>query len=299
MTLVRILSRGRQTARCVYSVRPLSDKQQIRRLLEPDRAYAAYALAQLDSRYFKLSNWYLAEGEEGQALLVHSAGGLGRAMFATGDANALDAILSLHPGPRFSFGSFQLHHRSTVERYFMMTRAQTMLRMSVTRDSFRPAPGEAVHLRARDVALVNRLYSIEGGMSAYRPVHLEEGVYYGVFQNGALVSIAGTHVVSYSEGVAVVGNVFTHPRHRGRGYGAAVTSAVTLHLLEHCPLVVLTVEAGNDAAVSIYRRLGYKVECALHETPLVRKDPIGLTSFARRLVARWRAAAEGEEVVAR
>jgi GNAT superfamily N-acetyltransferase len=299
MTLVGILSRGRPTARSAYLVRPLRDKQQIRRLLEPDRAYAAYALAQLDSRYFGLSEWYLAEGEAGRALLLHSAGGLGRAMFAIGDANALDAILSLRPGPRFTFGSFQLHHKSTVERYFLMTRGQTMLRMSVTRDSFQPAPGQTVHLCARDVALVNRLYSMEGGISGYRAVHLEEGIYYGVFENGALVSIAGTHIVSYSEGVAVVGNVFTHPRYRGRGYGAAVTSAVTLHLLEHCPLVVLTVEAGNDAAVSIYRKLGYKVECALHETPLVRKDPIGLISLGRRFLARWRGGGEGEEVVIR
>jgi ribosomal protein S18 acetylase RimI-like enzyme len=291
-------SRETQSARAMYRVERMGDPNEIRNLLEPDRAYAAYALAQLDPRLFPLNDWYQCTGA-GRALVVHSRSGLGRALFVTGDADALDAVLGLHPGARFSFASLRPEHRGVVEKYYMMTRPQTMLRMSVTQHTFQPAEGEVRHLRGRDVTILNRLYASDGGPSSYRPSHVEEGVYYGVFQNGALVSVAGTHVVSRTEGVAVVGNVLTHPRYRGLGLATIATSAVTADLLQSCNLVVLTVEEANEPAVHAYRRLGYELQCKLHETPLIRKDPTGALSLARRLVAGWRGRGERKEIVLR
>ena len=297
------VSREGQAARAEYRVQRLTDPDEVRPLLAPDRAYAAYALAQLDPRLFGLNEWYVSQGP-GRALVLHSRSGLGRALFAMGDAEALDAVLSLHPGARFSFGSLRPEHRRVAEKHYLLTRPQVMLRMSVSRETFapaspadRPAEGAAVRLRGRDVAPLNRLYSAEGGPSSYRPAHLDDGVYYGVLTNGALVSVAGTHVVSAAEGVAVVGNVFTHPRYRGRGLATVATSAVTAELLEHCSLVALTVEEANARAVHVYQRLGYAVRCTLHETPLIRKEPTGMLSLGRRLVAGWRGRKEGKEIV--
>jgi RimJ/RimL family protein N-acetyltransferase len=283
-----------------FVVTPLHDPQAIRRLIEHDRAYAAYAIAQLDPYLFEDNEWWLSSGPAGrQALLVHSTSGLGNALFAIGDAEALDVALSLHPGPRFSFGSLRLEHRAVVEKHYLMSRPQLMSRMSVTNDRFVPVEGPAVHLGRAELADVNKIYSIEGGPTAYRATHLEDGVYYGVYVGGHLVSIAGTHVVSRAEGIAVVGNVFTHPNFRGRGYATIATSAVTADLLRDCPMVVLTVETKNDPALAIYKKLGYKAECSLHETPLLRRDPIGVGSFLRRAIAGWRGRDEGKEVVMR
>ncbi len=293
------LSRGRDEARAEYLVQSLADPDEIRVLLEPEKAYAAYAIAQLEPRLFSQCDWYTSTGPAGRAVVLHSRSGLGRALFADGDGQALDAILSLHPGPRFSFGSLRLEHRHTVEKYFFFTRRQTMLRMAVTSDMFSPVEGAAVRLRGRDVPAVNRLYSSEGGGASYTAAHIEEGVYYGVLIDGKLASIAGTHVVSPSEGVAVVGNVFTHARYRGQGLAAIATSATTHELLERCPLVALTVEQDNDPAIRVYRTLGYETHCTLHETPLIRREPFGALSLARRLVAGWRGRAEGKEIVLR
>ena len=51
----------------------------------------------------------------------------------------------------------------------------------------------------------------------------------------------------------VLGNVFTHPRYRGRGYATQVTSAVSRELLlRGCTEVVLTVDPLNTPAVAAY-----------------------------------------------
>jgi len=294
------VSRENEATSAVFTIERLRDPAAVRPLLDSDAAYSAYAIAQLDPRLFFANEWLLSRGDGGrQALLVHSRSGLGNALFATGDPEALDVALSLHPGTRFSFGSLRLEHRAVAEKYFVMTRPQLMTRMRTSHDTFRSVEGPAIRLTADELGNVNRLYSIEGGPAAYRESHLTEGVYYGVFVGGSLVSVAGTHVVSEAERTAVVGNVFTHPRYRGRGLATFATSAVTAELLSYCDLVVLTVEVRNDPAVAIYSKLGYEAVCNLHETPLIRKEPFGAVSFARRAAAGWRGRHEHREVVFR
>jgi GNAT superfamily N-acetyltransferase len=297
--MTAVLDRGREAERAEFTVERAADPDAMRAMLT-DRAYAAYAIAQLEPRRFEANEWYVATGPEGKrGIVLHSTGGLGRALFVEGDTVAIDAILSLHPGARFTFASLRPEHLRNVERYFVMLRRSLMMRMLVSAESFVPVDAEVVRLEGGHIAAVNALYSTEGGPTAYTPAHLSEGVYYGVYVDSRLVSIAGTHVVSDAEGVAVVGNVFTHPRYRNHGYSKIATSAATRALLERCPLVVLTVEISNGPAVQVYRGLGYESVCTLHESPLVRKEPLGLVSMARRAIASWRGRAAGKEVVIR
>ena len=62
-----------------YAVRQLRDRELIHEILDARRPYSAYALGQLDPRLFRLTEWWQAEGEGAQALVLHSSGGLGRA----------------------------------------------------------------------------------------------------------------------------------------------------------------------------------------------------------------------------
>ena len=288
-----------RAARAEYRVERLSDPETIRALLAPQGAYAAYALAQLAPPFRAQSEWWSASGPDGRALVLHSRGGLGRALVTLGDATALDVALGLHPGHRFCFASFRTEHSKTVQRHFALVRNELMVRMSVTKESLRPVGGETVRLTGRDMSRINRLYSTEGGPASYSSRHIDLGVYCGVIIDGTLVSIAGTHVDSPEERLAVVGNVFTHPRYRGKGLGTIATSAVTQALLDHCDLVALTVEASNSPALAIYVKLGYRQECTLYETPAIRKDALGIVSGLRRLTAAWRGRREGKEIVLR
>jgi len=285
-----------RAARAEYSVERLLKVDEIRDLLAPEGAYAAYARAQLAPSLFAQSEWWSASGPGVRAIVLHARGGLGRAMITLGDPAALGIALGLHPGPRFCFASFRSEHRKTVQRHFMLARNELMVRMSVAGEAFRPLEGETVRLRGSDIGRVNRLYSAEGGPASYTSRHIEDGVYYGVIQEGRLVSIAGTHVDSPAERVAVVGNVFTHPLYRGGGLATIATSAVTAVLLGHCDLVALTVEAANEPALAVYTRLGYREECRLYETAAVRRDALGALSGLRRMAAAWRGRREGKEV---
>jgi predicted GNAT family acetyltransferase len=71
------------------------------------------------------------------------------------------------------------------------------------------------------------------------------------------VSLAGmTAVIA---GTARIGPVYTPPQSRGRGYGSAVTAAITqLATSRGAESVVLFTDLANPTSNSIYRRLGYE-----------------------------------------
>jgi len=288
-----------------YRVEPLTDPEAIRLLLEQQTAYAAYALAHLEPRLFPRSYWWRAVAltsagsvptpAGGEALVMHARTGLGPSLVALGAPRALEAILRLHPGPFYTFATFQVDHAPVARRHFSLSRRGISLRMSVSRETFRPVDGAARRLHGRDLADVDDLQRSEG-FGFHSAAVLDDGVYYGAYEAGRLVAMAGTHVVAPKVGVAIVGNVVTHRRFRRRGYGTAATGAVTAALLETCALVLLTVEEKNEAALRVYQRLGYREECRLIESGARRKDALGLASLLRRWLARRRGGA-GREVV--
>lgn len=280
-----------------YNVRQLRDREHIRRLLEDRRPYAAYALGQLDPALFRLSEWWQARGSAGEALLLHSRGGLGNATFALGEAGALDALFLVHPGARHTFLTCEVHHVDVVARHFRVEQRQTMIRMRATRETFRPRHGDVRALDGADARAVNALYRTDGVPSYYTARQLEDSVYFGAEVHGRLVAIAGTHVISPASGIAVVGNVYTHADFRGRRLAQAVTSAVTERLLVMCSEVVLSVDPTNLPAVRAYERLGYTEVARLIEGGAVRRDVMGVATALRGLLARARGRESGGEVV--
>lgn len=280
-----------------YLVRPLREREQIRRILEGRRPYAAYALGQLEPPLFRQTDWWLSSGAADQGLMLHSRGGLGNATFAMGEAGALDALMSVHPGPRRTFLTCEPHHLETMLRHFDLDQRQTMIRMRVTTTSFRPIDGPVRRLTGADVRSINRLYRTEGVPSFYSSRQIEDAVYFGVERDGELIAVAGTHVISQASAIAVVGNVYTHPRYRGQRFAQCTTGAVTEQLLRFCRDIVLSVDPTNVPAVRAYERLGYTEAARLIEGAATRRDAAGVAAFARRTRARLRGRGKGGEIV--
>ncbi len=87
---------------------------------------------------------------------------------------------------------------------------------------------------------------------------LQTGRYYGVRQGTKLISAAGVHVYSPDYQAAALGNVITHPAHRGLGLSTKVCSRLCQALradgIEH---IGLNVKADNAPAIAVYARIGF------------------------------------------
>jgi ribosomal protein S18 acetylase RimI-like enzyme len=146
-------------------------------------------------------------------------------------------------------------------------------RMVLDPKAFAPVPRENVEKlvprHADELAELYR-YAADPGeeVVAFSPSQIEHGVFYGIREDGKLVSVAGTHVWSASEGVTAIGNVFTMPDYRGRGYALQCTSAVTGDAVTAgLKTIVLNVRQDNSAAIHVYQKLGYEPYSLFLEGP--------------------------------
>ena len=255
--------------------RPSTDRALIRTILERDRLFAAYAICDLEDREFGRTRWGLAfAGDEPIAVALEYSGSTPQPVFVMGRPDGIVAVLRDVVRPRIAYVAALPEHLRAVGESYRLESGPQMVRMWVDRATFRPYPAIVQRLVPSEVGELNRLYQL--GFASWLPASaVGDGVYYGIRVNGRLVAAAGTHVVSPSARLAVVGNVLTHAEHRGRGYATAVTGAVTAELLRTCDHVVLNVRADNPPAIAAYRRLGYAEHVRFEER------------LARRLGSPW------------
>ncbi|MFH1486056.1 MAG: GNAT family N-acetyltransferase, partial [Chloroflexota bacterium] len=215
------------------------------------------------------------------ALCIDFKQGAAPFFFVMGEEQGVMDILGSGLCPWQVYLAYQPHQRPAIESFYRLHQKTSMRRMHVTNNSFKAADGGAVRLTGADANEVNWLYL--RGMNCYvQPRQIEEGTYCGIWHHGHLVSVAGTHVISQSQGIAAVGNVFTHPQHRCQGLAVACTSAVTQELLRTCRDVVLNVRDDNAQATRVYERLGYREHCLFVEALGVWRLRTLLKRLARR-----------------
>jgi ribosomal protein S18 acetylase RimI-like enzyme len=237
--------------------RQTTDRVLLRSFLERDRLYAAYAICDLEEREFVRTRWGAAwDGDELVAVGLEYTGPTPQPLFVMGSHDGIEAVLRDVIRPRAAYIAARAEMLPAIETQYRIDPAGEMLRMWVDRARFRPYPATVQRLLPVEIGELNRLYQL--GFASWLPASaITDGVYYGLRVNGQLVAAAGTHVVSPSARLAVVGNVLTHLDYRGRGFATAVTGAVTAELLRSCDQVVLNVRADNPPAIAAYRRLGF------------------------------------------
>ena len=247
----------------------LTDRALIRALLETDRSWAAYALADLEPGFFEYATWFRAEGEGTALALVYAAFAL-PTLITLGDVNGLRAVLreiDLALNHTELYTVIRPGVLSILTERYELTEVKAMQRMVVDAAHFRPTViNGAMRLGPGDRDAVLRLYT-DGEDSGeapawFLPEMLSQGVYYGVWEAQELTAIAGTHIVAHSEGVGCIGNIYTRRDRRGRGLSTCVTSTVTTALISmQLPTIVLNVRADNTPAIRVYERLGFQHYC--------------------------------------
>lgn len=268
--------------------RATTDRALLRSFLEQDRLYASYAICDLEEREFAKTRWGLAWDDDlPVALVLEYSGPTPQPLFVMGRVDGIGVILRDLIRPRVAFVAAPADVLPAIETAYRVDPGSSMVRMWVDRARFRPYPATVQRLLPVEIVDLNRLYQL--GFASWLPAAtIVDGVYYGMRVNGQLVAAAGTHVISRSARLAVVGNVLTHMDFRGRGFATAVTGAVTAELLRTCDQIVLNVRADNPPALNAYRRLGF-AEHVRFEERLVHRLGSPWTDFAtsfRRLFNR-------------
>lgn len=250
-----------------------ADSASARALLNQDRAWNGYALADLEPPFRQYSRFATAAREDaapsaGCLVLQHPAITV---IVPHGDAEGVAAILAAIAAdlPVRAELSVRPEHLPAVQRYYTPhPDLREMLRMQVDAVAFQPPPPLSVAAEPLGRADAAALFDLYRGYdeNLFREELLDDGCFFGVRAEGRLLAAGGTHVVCPEQGVAAVGNIFTRPEARGRGLARAVTAAVTVALLaKGCRDVVLNVRADNTPAIRVYSGLGYREHCHFWE----------------------------------
>jgi ribosomal protein S18 acetylase RimI-like enzyme len=224
-------------------------------LLESDRIWCAYALADLDPHFASDCTWL---SDEDAAVLIYR-GLTPPVLFAHGDPQSAARLLDRVPPDRYQFTLMGVHRELLGDRLVPEVE-KAMWRMALHAAAFPGQPEAPVsRLGPEDRAAILDLAADHPDRpDAFSAAQLTQGVFFGIRDGQALTAIAGTHVYAPDLGVAAVGNVFTRPDLRGQGLGTQVTAAVVAALIEtRIQTIVLNVAMDNQPAIAIYRTLGF------------------------------------------
>ena len=234
-----------------------------RALLEQDRVWCAYALADLEPPWVGETAWLVGTA----AVAILFRGLTPPFLFVHGDPSETNEVLQGLPQGRYQY-SLLGAHRSQLRARLHSTRELPMWRMVLRPESFPwQHAAEAERLGPRDLgALLDLFGDHPDRPDSFIPSQLEAGVFFGVREDGRLVAAAGTHFIAERPSVAAIGSVFTHPDRRGHGFGGRASAAVARTLVERkLGTIVLNVAMDNGPALHLYRALGFWPFCGYYE----------------------------------
>jgi len=90
----------------------------------------------------------------------------------------------------------------------------------------------------------------------FGPRTIELGDYFGYFDGGRLIAMAGERMAA--PGLREISGVCTHPDHQGRGYARRLMLKLIRRQLERGEHPFLHVMRANEAAHTLYLRMGFR-----------------------------------------
>ena len=98
----------------------------------------------------------------------------------------------------------------------------------------------------------------------------EMGSYYGVRSGSELIAMGGERLML--DGYAEISGVCTHPSHRGQGLATSLIWQLVRNHQRSGLVSWLHVSCGNDQAIELYLRMGFKVIRKVTLTQIWRKE---------------------------
>lgn len=260
----------------------LSRSDQLAVFLQRAPIPRAYPLGYLDEDYAEHCRWFASIPDDEINALVMVYTGLARpGLFTAGDSSGIVAILQDVEArlPHEATAHIPTDHIDAVRGiYETPTALKSMHRMGLTRDGYQDrrhdlvADREILRLSHMDTAAIMRLYG-HWPDHFFEPHQLETGLYFGIRGEGReLACIAGTHNLSARYDIAAIGNLVTHPEHRGNGYAKLCTARLLRELFQRVRYVTLDVQAENAPAIRTYKHFGFTHYSDFHEGHLVHRN---------------------------
>lgn len=244
-------------------------KDQILAILHQDRIWSAYALADLEPEHDMYSHWHVS----GKSVLLCYTGLEPPILFAHGEVAQLQSLLeTIQPG-EYQI-SFPQDFLQSLPASASILHQIPMWRMHFKHSPITQGTEIEVHrLGVEDLPHIEHLYNGQpDAPDGYHSRQLGMGPFVGVWESETLVATAGIHVFSENLSVAAIGNVYTHPNWRRKGFAQACTTKL-LSILRSKGVATIVINVGqkNLAAVALYEKMDFKVHCPFYEGNILIK----------------------------
>ncbi len=140
-------------------------------------------------------------------------------------------------------------------------RTAIMLVRRSPRQAPEPREGKIIELGLANVPAMQALTAATKP-GPFGPRTYELGHYFGIFDKGELVAMAGERMAI--EGFTEVSAVCTHPDYRGRGLAAALAGHVAAGIEARGERPFLHSFVDNQAALHVYEKLGFEPRSEIH-----------------------------------
>lgn len=257
-------------AKCMNVV-SLHDKKQIETFLRQDTHLHIYSIGDLDDFFWKYTSWHGLEsgGELKAVILLYIGSSLPTVLALSQDIYHINKLLSsVFPFlPRRFYAHLSPGLEEVMAKYFTLKSHGKHYKMALKNKSavYSLDTAKVGSLSVKDIDQILALYKTSYPDNWFNERMLLTGQYFGVKEENELVSIAGVHVFSPEYRVAALGNITTHPNHRGKGYGKATVAMLCKSLCSEVDHIGLNVKADNHPAISLYEKLGFEIICTYNE----------------------------------
>jgi GNAT superfamily N-acetyltransferase len=246
----------------------VKDRKVISDTLSMDRLWSSEALLSLDDRYWSLANWYHYHDGSNQGMLMIFPYLEPTPVFMIGEPNCLAHIIRTDVMPESTFVEAPISCVGLLKQQYEFNSAIIMSKMQMGhfRPNTFPSEPKVRRLESSDFQKAYDLYSRNVERGHFDADQFNNGIYFGVEEDGQLVSMAGTTVLCIDYRTATIGNVITDEHHRHKGYATAELIELCQQLIHYCyDCICIKVSRGNVGAITVYRRLGFVKKCEFFE----------------------------------
>jgi ribosomal protein S18 acetylase RimI-like enzyme len=250
--------------------RKIRDKKEIYNFLSRTPDLHLYTIGDLDDFFWPDTTWYaLYENNEIVSIALLYSGMSPSTLLLFYEKDPTNSRVLLGSIRKFLPEKFNVHlSPGLVDMFGMENIAENYghnYRMVLKGDPEPRNDPNIRRLKISDINKINELYRLAYPHNWFDSRMVKTGKYFGYFESGMLVGIAGVHVYSPEYRIAALGNIATHPDFRGRRIAYKVTSALCNDLKESTDIIGLNVKSDNYAAIKCYQNIGFEIRSSYDE----------------------------------